>query len=648
MARVRVAAADLRALGGGAFVRVMYEALKRAGALGSIIRAVRPRHQVDATVLGLVSGQHLSIDIPSDPTGSIDLFSRSIRWTSAPDWHWAIENEASWPRTDWWKIDLRSERRIADVKWTWEAGRHAHLVVLARGVALTGDSVLRQALHDQLRSWLDQNPPEQGVHWYSNLEIALRAFTWAQILELAGNQLDSELRAEMTATLRHAGRHLLVELPYTVSSMRNNHLLGDALGMVVLGELFSSTADGRALKRIGGRLFERQLQRQVHADGSMLEDSLSYHRFVLEMLAARTLLPGPGPTVGDSLLKAAQFLFRLGVDDGPVPQYGDWDEGRVLATAGDRTQLLGSARLALALAGSGAPREWQEAHDEVGWYSSTGEPVAPDPPEAAGHDIGGGMARARHGRFTVWLKAGSQPSHGHADLCSVAIALDGRWLVGDPGTGTYNGPLEQRNYFRSSIAHDVLRVEGLDQLEPHRAFRWRYQARGVVGPPLTTSAGVVMWGAHDAYSRLTPSRRVARVVVVTADLVVVADWVEGPPTSFALSLPLPPSVDSVEASGLFDLPSPPRSTRGREAPYDGWWSWTYGQAEPATRLEVQGVTEGPVVWAVRAGSTITVEAVGDRLVVGDDGFEVEWREAGAVLRHVAFSGDEAFSVLALR
>lgn len=643
--RQRAALADLRVLGTGAVPRIAYELSKRVGAHGLVLGLLRRAHgRLDEgssselapplrlpRAVSTTRAQHAPL--------AADPFGRTITWQAAPDWHSTIENEHHWPQVLWWNIDLRSSARVADVKWAWEVGRHAHLVVGARAPAGTSENDL--GVH--LRSWLDRNPPEVGVHWYSNLEIALRAIAWVQILELAADRLDPSLRGEMLATLRHAGRHLLVELPYTLSSMRNNHLLGDALGMITIGELFSDSREGRALRRVGDRIFQSQLQRQVRDDGSMLEDSISYHRFSLEMLAVRALLPRAAGDLKEALARAGQFMFRLGVADGPVPQYGDWDEGRVLAVSTDKCELLGSARLALALAGTGAPRQWHDEHDEVAWYAPIGDPVPPQPAEADGHDIGGGIGRAARGDFTVWLKAGSQPSHGHADLCSTPILFRGQWAVCDPGTGTYNGPIEQRNYFRCSIAHNVLRVEGLDQLGPHRAFRWLHTARGVVGPSLAVGESMLMWGAHDAYRRLTPGRRVARTVILGTDIVVVADWVEGAPTSYALSFPLVPEAEWADGSLVMpdgtkltlDLPAAPTSRRGEPDPYDGWWSRTYGHAAPATRLEVSGITEGPVAWTVRAGSDVAVRATDDRLTVGADEFRLEWSTAGASLHHVA-------------
>ena len=226
--------------------------------------------------------------------GYVRLFGRSIDLGSDPDWHAIIDGEGSWPAIDWWKIDIRSADRIGDVKWAWELGRHRHLVILARAAFLDPDDHrYGAALNRQLRSWIEANPPETGVHWYSNLEIALRSIAWLQILSLADGVLDADVVSGMWAHLGHAGRHLLADLPYTVSTMRNNHLLGDALGLVAIG-----TALGRdRWVRIGNRIFTSQLRRHMRADGSMVEDSVSYHRFVLEMLIVRELIGGAVPEV---------------------------------------------------------------------------------------------------------------------------------------------------------------------------------------------------------------------------------------------------------------------------------------------------------------------------------------------------------------
>jgi hypothetical protein len=46
------------------------------------------------------------------------------------------------------------------------------------------------------------------------------------------------------------------------------------------------------------------------------------------------------------------------------------------------------------------------------------------------------------------------------------------------------------------------------------------------------------------------------------------------------------------------LPGQVRIIEGRDDPFDGWWSDTYGAWSPAARIEAVGLTEGPIVWSI--------------------------------------------------
>ncbi|MEX5710337.1 heparinase II/III family protein [Parafrankia sp. FMc6] len=640
---LKTTAADAAALGPGAVPRAAYEVSKRIGGHAVIFGGIgfAPRGAGGLLPLGLPRGgdvpgaePRLAADTADAAKGLVRVFGRSVDLGPQTDWHAVLEAPGRWPATHWWGIDIRSDVRLGDVKWVWELGRMRHLVVLARTVALTSDRAALERLRADLESWFAQNPPERGIHWYSNLEIALRAFALVQVHELAGAELGPRLCERIGEDLRHARRHILADLIYTASSMRNNHWLGDSLGLLVLDRALPADRLSGARRHVARRLFGAQLHRQVRTDGSMIEDSLSYHRFVLEMLVVRMVVD-PTAQVRDALVRAAQFLSRFGVFEGPVPQFGDWDEGRTLASSGDPREVVGSVAAALAIAGSGAPGSWRADYDECAWYVPPGQPIAPERGEADGHDVGGGIARARRGPWTSWLKVGSGPSHGHADLCSTHVLHDGQWVVGDPGTGTYNGPLEQRNGLRTSAAHSVLCLGGEEQLNPHRVFRWRHTARGWVGPPITIGDAVVSWGFHDAYRRLDPPRRVARVVVTSPDGVACADYVEGPfGLDWRLTLPLAPDAEvDLEASTVqlvggtvvgLTLPGRATSIRGSVKPWAGWWSQTYGDIEPTTWLRLAGRVEGPVLWAVHSGPEPPASCDGEDLVLGTTTVSLEW------------------------
>jgi uncharacterized heparinase superfamily protein len=50
--------------------------------------------------------------------------------------------------------------------------------------------------------------------------------------------------------------------------------------------------------------------------------------------------------------------------------------------------------------------------------------------------------------------------HAHADALAINVASNGRTLLVDPGTFSYTGSDEARNWFRSSRAHNTLTLDG--------------------------------------------------------------------------------------------------------------------------------------------------------------------------------------------
>lgn len=635
---------DVRALGFGAPLRAGYELSKRTIGHDIVFDRLVSRGQAPSSSQRLGTPISVSEQIAKTTRlyagqvcgGRVEVFSKWIDLGAVPNWHLVLDGEGEWPFLPWWKIDIRSEQRIGDVKWAWELGRFRHVVILARACWLDphNDSFANE-LRQQVTSFLDQNPAERGVHWYSNLELSLRAYAFLQILSLAEVTLGPPLCARVVDALYRTGRHLLADLPYTVSTMRNNHLLGDGVGLCTVGFAFADDSFGRRCGAMGDRLIRRFLKSAQRENGTFIEDSISYHRFVVELLSARLTLGPASEELGVSLRSAAEFMARLGVLDGEVPQYGDWDEGRVLMTAGDQKELAGSTRAGLCLGAGIRDEEWASTSDEVAWYCfGTPGSVVPPPAVTDGRDVGGGIARAKSGNMLAFIKAPAGRSHNHADATAVSLHTPEGWLIGDPGTGTYNGDERIRNYFRSSDAHNVLRIGRLDQLEPHRAFRWKHRAEGGIIDPIPFAGGVVMGAWHRAYQRLDVPTTVIRVLISYDDASIVADFVSAPALG-QLAVTFGPEVvfegDVVRLGGQmfrFDLAHRYKSV-GEPAP--GRWSSTYGSTQPTTRTEVDTPANSPIAWSLsRRPIDYTIE---DQEIKFDHGrISVVWYVSSAELR----------------
>lgn len=646
--RARRLARDLRALGIAAPIRVGYEASKRSGFHSILFHALRRRPPELPTAVpignletnsGAARTRTLE-DAKAILRGGLRVFGRRTQTGVAEPWNRDPNTGRSWPTsTPWWRIDIRTDDRLGDVKFVWEAARHRDLVVLARAARIDPSGPWAATADRMLANWCEQNRPEHGVNWYSSLELSLRAIAWSQVLAIAGDRLRESTRREMADHLLASARHILVELPYTMSSMKNNHMLGDGLGLIVLSRLFPDHRGSRRWACIGNRIFSAQLDRHMRPDGSMIEDSLSYHRFVLEMLIVRVLLGGAPPQVGVAMRAASMHLAKIGVFDGDVPQYGDWDEGRVLASSGDPLDVAATTALGLSLAGEPVPAAWHDRYDELAWYGLADPKYGELDFGAWGAArVSGGIAYAREGPWRVWFKVGSGPSHGHADLTSVWVQHDGHWVIADPGTGTYNGPMDVRNGFRTSSAHPVLRVWNQDQLVPHRAFRWLHSATGHLAPVVRVRENVVMFGWHDAYERTALNLRVARAIVVDDTSVTVLDWLssEGAATPWRLTIPLGASIvwaggaltrsgQTLTSSGL-DAAS---ICSGQRAPFAGWTSPTYGQWQSTQWLELAG-TSRVHAWQVGAGPKPKSNDNGEQ-VIGALRFQIGWAVDGAEL-----------------
>ncbi|MCL5743428.1 MAG: hypothetical protein M1541_05795, partial [Acidobacteria bacterium] len=69
---------------------------------------------------------------------------------------------------------------MGDVKLNWEVGRFPQAYTMARCAAFFPEaaSELSSAFFSQVQSFLECNPPAQGIHWNSGQEIALRLMSW--------------------------------------------------------------------------------------------------------------------------------------------------------------------------------------------------------------------------------------------------------------------------------------------------------------------------------------------------------------------------------------------------------------------------------------------------------------------------------------
>ncbi|MFI7502441.1 alginate lyase family protein [Streptomyces sp. NPDC049687] len=531
-------------------------------------------------------------------------------------------------------VPYRNEDAVGDIKQIWELSRHQYLTVLAAAYAVTGDERYAERVAGHLRSWWRANAPLRGVHWTSGIELGIRLLSWVWIRRLLdGWQGAAALFEDNPVALNQIWHHQrwLAAFPSRGSSA-NNHVIAEAAGQFAASCAFGWFPSSARWRADALRSLERHLRGNTFGSGLNRELATEYHGLVLELgLAAVAEADAAGVPVPASvrlvLLRMTDALAAVVDSRLRPPRQGDADDGHGLVVDGAGTDRWASL-LATGDAVFGRLDWWPAVTGTdvrtpllaalVRPYAKDGSaPAVSRPAARPAHFADAGMTILR-GPEEIWCRCDGGPhgflsiaAHAHADALSVEVRHDGVDVLADPGTFCYHGQPEWRRYFRSTLGHNTLQLDGADQSVSGGPFLWTRHARSRVLVADTSEEGVARWCAeHDGYQPSVHRRRV-ELTAASRELRVV-DEVRGPHSprrAVRLAFHLGPAIaadlvgnravltwtrDGEDRSAALDLPAQLtwRAHRGETDPPLGWYSAGFGRKEPATTLVGTGFADG--------------------------------------------------------
>ncbi|MGB4190271.1 MAG: alginate lyase family protein [Syntrophales bacterium] len=462
--------------------------------------------------------------------------------------------------------DIRSDT-APDIRTVWEPARLQHLTLLCAQIQTCADSsrvdTLRQFAKDSLLGWLKENPFLTGPHYMSPMECGLRIPVFFYCLKSLECLTAEEQQEILSALYLHAW---WVARNLSLYSSLGNHTVCECIGLVFAGAVFREDAEGKEWLNRANDLLEQEVTHQVLADGGPAEQSLAYHRFVLDLywLAADFLERNRLKDCmvwKDALLRGERFLKAFAADTGLYPSIGDSDGG-------------------YAVAPGMAPARGNTENVPAGVFTF------PDAGYTVLRTAPGAVLTFDHGPL------GMTPlyNHGHADALSITLSASSRPFLVDPGTYRYNGAPEYRSYFKGSRAHNTVTVDGEDQAVQETGFVWARPYRADLTHRQTLPDGVVLEARHDGYARLRG--RVIHLRRITAEngLLMIDDRFEGEGVhDFELNFHLHPDVQAQRVDGLWRLTAGDQEVfirmlrgpdfllvSGQENPPFGWFSPDYG------------------------------------------------------------------------
>ena len=316
---------------------------------------------------------------------------------------------------------------------------------------------------------------------------------------------------------------------------------------------------------------------------------------------------------------------------GNVPYYGDDDDGKVLSLNIDLyndnfKSLLASAAILFndsTFKNKGYIFDLKNRilfgqEGEKIFDTLTTDPVTAETKlyENEGHFL----IKKRNGEEEIYLHVDIAPlgylsiaAHGHADALSFFLNIDGKPYIIDPGTYTYHSFPEWRAYFKGTLAHNTIRVDGIDQAVNGGPCLWVDHYTTKVLQVEDTARETILKGSHNGYERIGVKHVRTYTFDKLEDRITIHDQLstqEDQTHSYEYPLhfhpeivinPLSPNKFSIshpkKRSVVIELDErlTPSLVKGAEKPLLGWFSPSFLQKQPTSvlysKLEVKGNIE---------------------------------------------------------
>lgn len=496
-----------------------------------------------STLVGVSVGEFNNV-FPGELTRIISLANKIMtdsfeilgaKEVKASEINWAKDYVSGyeWPNKYFADIVTQSPHLGADVKIPWELSRLQWLHPVGQAYLLTNHEVYAEYVRDILRSWMQSNSWGVGVNWSCTMEAAMRVFSWTWLYRVFADSKawqDNDFKLEILDALY--GHLVFVERYIEISDINGNHLIADATSLVVGGAFFEGIGSGSKWRLTGWKILEYELGKQVLDDGVNFEGSLSYHRFVTEMLFLavqyqESITGENNERFRSYLLLMASYIDAYTKPDGTAPWVGDSDNGRTLDFGSDINDHRYLVHMVFQEYGNQKYIAKSILTPEALWW--LGYVPLTDNKSSSAYETRASEVFASAGNFImhghnnyVFIDCGhvglaGRGGHGHNDCLSFVAVLAGCELVCDTGSYVYTSNYKERQRRRGTQCHNtpmIAQQEINRFIHPENLWFLNEDAIPRVEQWFDSSEISVFRGSHSGYLRLSPPVRPVREIVL--------------------------------------------------------------------------------------------------------------------------------------
>lgn len=370
-----------------------------------------------------------------------------------------------------------------------------------------------QLQNNLISKWIRENPYGKGTGW-EPYPTSLRIINWIK-WHFKTNSLSAEAKLSLWNQV-----NWLAGLP-------EFHLLGNHLFINVKALLFASAIFGlnedstnyrKALK-----ILMKEISEQFLEDGAHFELSPMYHALAMEDLLdlyqLKSSLPKnfPSQEIQEKFNRGMKWLHYMSYRSGELAHFNDCAND-IAPTLSELNELGQKVGLKGAL----------NSDIKFNYFKDSGFVVFKNETVHLVADIGD-------------IGPDYLPGHAHADSLSFELAIKGKRVIVNSGTGEY-GLSEERLRQRSTAAHSTIELDGKSSSEVWSGFRVAQRARITEVEICEEDKRLEFAAVHDGYTRIKSKPLHKRNWKLNDSSIEIIDVVSGSGNSVQLRYYLHPDI----------------------------------------------------------------------------------------------------------
>lgn len=391
----------------------------------------------------------------------------------------------------WTKVNDFSEE-AGDIKFVWEKSRFSWLLTVCRYDYHFDEDHAEFAI-GQILDWIEKNPLNCGPNYKCSQETSIRILNWIFALSFYRNSgaLTEERWNKIMISIYWQTDHVMKNINFSRIAVRNNHAITETLILYLMGLMFPMMPHAAKWKKNGKRWFEEEMDYQIEDDGTFIQDSMNYHRVVIQLLTyAIALADRHGEKfldfVYEKAYKSVNFLYQCQEpSNGWLPNYGA-NDGSLFFPLSDadyrdyRPQLDALHRLL-----TGKPLYEETLEDS--WWIGAKVPEGRKAFEKIEKQYKliafekSGYYLIRDTDSLTFIRCGAFKNNANTHLLHMDVWYKGENMLKDGGSYKYNTDNNMVRYFAGTESHNTIMLGDNDQMQKGPRFMWFY-------PPTIQSA----------------------------------------------------------------------------------------------------------------------------------------------------------------